>query len=1148
MTITVSSGVTSTGLTISSGDPIVVLSGGSLEHSTILNGASATLSSGAGAIGLTVSAGGVVQGPGDLADARVAGSLSGVTINDPSDLGYVVELLSGGTASNVTVNRFGTFEILPGASAASTLIGNGAYVDVYGSAAGMQVGDFGDIDIFHGGVASGVDVELHGTLYLADGTASGVTVESGGAFWLGGGTVSDASVQSGGTLDLVGVLTSNITLTPSVTSTTVLSGVTVSSGGYLDLDFATIASGVTVSLGSGAVGAAETVDKGAVVLGPGVLDAGTVSGALSGVGVAGFVEIASGGSASGVTVVAYTAPVDDNILQVDSGATVTGTLLQNQTALYVYGSASGTTVGSGGDEYDYGSASDDVVQSGGVLTLAGVASEETVLSGGTLAFNGRLTSSLVLGSAATTRTLDGVTVSSGGAIDFGNVTVAGAATTVSLGGTATGDLTVSSGAVVQGPGFAPFLDVLSGGAVGGLTVGNSTIESGASATDMTIGGAVGGYGARQTVYGSATGDTVLSAGLLYLESGGSATDERVQSGGTVFFGEDVTNNFTETAGAVTGTTVLAGVTISSGGDVILSGATVVSGVTLTLAAGAVADGVTVSSGGSLLGPGVLSGSSYVAGSVSGVAVGAGYKGPIYLELLSGGTASAVTVSGLSDAMQIDAGASATGTVVVGDARLGVFGSATATDIEASLETVYAGGLASGDLVSNGGRLYVSAGGVASGATVRSGGIEEALGTDDGGVVSGGGALVVLVGGLASGTTLRGGGERVLGTESAGVVSNGGVDVVTSGGAADGTTVLDGGRLYLLAGTSTDAQVSAGGKALISSGGVASATAVTSGGLEYVFAGGLASGAAVSNGGDELISSGGVADATMVSSGGLARVLSGGAASGSVVQSGAKQVVYAGGDAFAATIQSGAVEYALSGATTFTTVVSSGGTEAISSGALAIGLSLRSGGVLADDGEMRFAGAGALGGRLLGSGAIVQTEVGDLVIGGVGGNFTGRAAIEAGTIELASAGALGTGSVQFVAPSAGSAVLQIDAADAPAAGGTFANKIENFDATGEDIDLRSIAFVAGATATLTGGKLVLSDGGKTYTFNVAGGTAGMYPVLSDGAGGTLIDPKVTAFAQAAAAFIPSSGASPLAGSPTSHTTLAHAMSLAPPGRA
>jgi autotransporter passenger strand-loop-strand repeat protein len=224
-------------------------------------------------------------------------------------------------------------------------------------------------------------------------------------------------------------------------------------------------------------------------------------------------------------------------------------------------------------------------------------------------------------------------------------------------------------------------------------------------------------------------------------------------------------------------------------------------------------------------------------------------------------------------------------------------------------------------------------------------------------------------------------------------------------------------------------------------------------------------------------------------------------------------------------------------------VLSGGEAYVASGGLAFGTTVQNGGLLLDDGEVRIAGSGTLAGILAGSGVLLKTGGGgDLVLGGLGADFTGDALISGGTIELATSGALGRGSVTFSQPTAGSARLQIDAADAPAAGRTFSETISNFDGPGEDIDLRSLAFVPGASATVVGHDLVLTDGGKAYTFELAGGVAGAYPVLGDGHGGTQIDTQVALFAQTAATLAPS-GAASLAlastASPTSQTTFLHA---------
>jgi len=325
-------------------------------------------------------------------------------------------------------------------------------------------------------------------------------------------------------------------------------------------------------------------------------------------------------------------------------------------------------------------------------------------------------------------------------------------------------------------------------------------------------------------------------------------------------------------------------------------------------------------------------------------------------------------------------------------------------------------------------------------------------------------------------------------------------------------------------------------AYISSGSIASGDMVGSGGSEVILSGGVGNAATLSATGKQDVEAGGVASGTTVSSGGVANVY--GLTSGVVVSSDGNETLRSGGVASASTVLSGGEVYILASGTTS-------------------GLFLSSGGVVVDDGKVRNTGDGTLAGTLSGSGYLVETTNGTLLVSGDGTSFSGQAAITGGTIELATSGAIGSGSVVFGAPTTGSAVLQIDAADAPAAGGTFANTISNFNAAGEDIDLSSIAFVSGASATVVGSTLVLTDGGNTYTFNIAGSTAGAYPVLSDGNGGALIDPtaanapkaidpKALAFTHAAAAFAPSDAANAAlvsGGSPTSQTAFAHATASA-----
>ena len=584
--------------------------------------------------------------------------------------------------------------------------------------------------------------------------------------------------------------------------------------------------------------------------------------------------------------------------------------------------------------------------------------------------------------------------------------------------------------------------------------------------------------------------------------------------------------------------VYAGANISSGNPlVVLSGgiweiSTVLSGGSATLSSGALAGFLTIDQGGLVQGAGTLAAENAVFGSLKGLTLGSGG----YIDLFSGGTASGLTISGALDApppaLEVQSGASVTGTAVLSGA-----------------EIIYSGGVASSDVFQSGGQLYLE-GGTANQELVLSGGLFFLGGTLTSNltVISGGVSSQEVVSGM---TVQSGGVVEIIGaTVKSGVTltaSSGaqvGDLVVAKGGAVVGAATLSG--LIQLAGSARGLSVGSGGDVLVLSGGIASGltglasstveidsggsatgTVVSSGGALDIYAGGHAFGDIVSSGGKDVIRSGGAASGTQVLSGGIGYVLASGTVTGTLVSNGGKEVLSSGGVGDDTTVLSGGAGYVYSGGLDNHGVVSSGGAEAISAGGSAGDLTLISGGRLTDNGQVRVAGAGTLAGDIAGSGAIVELGGGDLLLSGGGASFTGSAVISGGTIELGKAGQLGTGAVVFTEPTTGSAVLQIDAGDAPAAGGTFANVISNFSGANDDIDLRSIAFVAGASASVVGSTLTLSDGGKTYKFTLAGTIAGAYPVLSDGHGGTLIDPtagapkaiepKVVAFAHAAAAF-------------------------------
>jgi autotransporter passenger strand-loop-strand repeat protein len=276
------------------------------------------------------------------------------------------------------------------------------------------------------------------------------------------------------------------------------------------------------------------------------------------------------------------------------------------------------------------------------------------------------------------------------------------------------------------------------------------------------------------------------------------------------------------------------------------------------------------------------------------------------------------------------------------------------------------------------------------------------------------------------------------------------------------------------------------------------------------------------GGTEEVLAGGSATSTVISNGGALDLDASGESLNALISAGGKEVILSGGFASVTSLANGAVLQILSGGAASVTIAN-GGLVDVFAGGTEIGVALASGARLVDDGLVTILGARTLYGAISGAGKIATVgSAADLVLSGAGNGFSGEAVISGGTMELAGAKAIGSADVVFAAASSPD-TLQIDAAAAPAAGGTFANVISNFSGANDFIDLRSIAFVSGATASVSGSTLVLSDGGKTYKFTVAGSIGSVFPVTSDGHGGTLIDPHVAGFAQATAGFSPPSAA-------------------------
>ena len=248
--------------------------------------------------------------------------------------------------------------------------------------------------------------------------------------------------------------------------------------------------------------------------------------------------------------------------------------------------------------------------------------------------------------------------------------------------------------------------------------------------------------------------------------------------------------------------------VSSGGRLIVSsggaseGDTVFAGGLETLLSGAVGSGLTVSSGGTLTGAGVLSGGTTDLGLISGVTIASQSVGFASMTVGSHGVASGVTVDEAFALIQsggtarnllatdgtaviISAGGTTTGTIVNEHSAELVFGVDHGALVEVGSETVLAGGLAIGTILSVGGTQSVASGGVASSAVVFNGGSEQ-----------------VLSGGRAAGTTIASGGVETIsigGVGQGALIGSGGTEDVLSGGVASGFAISSGGGLTVSSG-------------------------------------------------------------------------------------------------------------------------------------------------------------------------------------------------------------------------------------------------------------------------------------------------------------------------------------------------------------
>ncbi len=320
----VSSGVTSTHLTLHNGDILEVLSGGSAVSITVNNGATEYVYSGGKAVGTTLNNGGGLQ----LSSGATA---SFTTVDD----GSTVFVFSGGTAISTTLSSGGGEQVYTDARASFTTANSG-----------------GDVFVFSGGAAVGTTLSNDTfEIVSSDGAAISTTLGSGAIEDLDpGATASFTTVDNGGTANVSGAAVST----------------TINSGGFEGVYSGGKAVSTTVNNGgfeamsSGSVASFTTVNSG------GIQD-------VSSDATASFTTVNSSGTEyvfSGATA-RFTAVMNGGTAFVFPGGTTSSATVSGGGIEYVYGSGTtiSTAVKSGGTEVVYpgGTATGTVVSSGGSL-------------------------------------------------------------------------------------------------------------------------------------------------------------------------------------------------------------------------------------------------------------------------------------------------------------------------------------------------------------------------------------------------------------------------------------------------------------------------------------------------------------------------------------------------------------------------------------------------------------------------------------------------------------------------------------------------------------------------------------------------------------------------------------------------------------
>ncbi len=750
--ITISSGVTSSGLTLTGGTMIFVSSGGTISNITLENGAESVIYAGgvdSGAniqdtSGMTVFSGGsatfdTIQNGGDLT-VQAGGTVSHEVLSGSS------EYLSG-TSLDTKVDYYGEIDVGSGgvdSGATLTFVHSQEIVSLGGLTTGTEVLDGATQTVLSGGMAYGA--VLDGVQVIsAGGIVSNTQIDSGGRQLLSAGiSATDDMINSGGVETISGGIDQGTTINTggtqfvaagSAVATTISAGgqQIVTSGGTAYADIAAVGGLELLSSGGNAVSTTVMSGGVVVVLPGGTLTSATIEtgGAVISTGVVSY-KVGSGFSEAPTTSGQVLGAADEDFVltggnvsaaQIGSGAIVSvyaggqdigGTIAGGTVLLSSGSSEAGIVISSGGlDIISSGAISDNaVVDTGGIqLLYDGATASGTVFSGG------------------------GQALISGAERDNATLTTTGLdLLIVSSGGVASGTF-VSAGAT---------LSLLGGGTIAATTYLGGTEVLAAGAVEETATIAAGGLAVQILLSGGQTAYEVITAGgRQIVSSGGTSIDTTVAAGGTLSLIGGADANLAGQTTVESGGVIIvesggfSSAYISAGGVEIISsggGASsyVRSGGTEIVSSGGNVDGGNISAGGTLI---VSSG-----GATGGELVNSGGEEIVRAGGASGAPTQAPFITTTSD-----------GTILIGS-DVG-YGAGVTTG---GTVTVSSGGISYFAQLS-GGQQFVSSGGIASGSnifggteTVYSGGIDRAADIN-------GGVLIIDNGATASGIIFTGSG-------------------------------------------------------------------------------------------------------------------------------------------------------------------------------------------------------------------------------------------------------------------------------------------------------------------------------------------------------------------------------------------------------